>query len=857
MKTKNRVQKTIKPAAKKNVKKPRGDTKLGRKAAEIQALLEASRSILKFEDFSATSRTIFDSCRKLLGATSGYVALLSENGGENEVQFLESGGLRCTVDPSLPMPIRGLRSICYKTGKAVYENDFMKSKWVRFMPEGHVILKNVLFAPLTIEGKTVGLLGLGNKRGKFTDKDAALASAFGELAAIALYNSRLIEDLRASEKRYRSVVETAEDAIVSVDGTGRIIYWNRGAERIFGYGGVEALGKPLAFIMPERYRKGHAEGVSRVAGGGDSGVIGRTVELSAVRKDGSEFPVELSLAKWESGEGTFFTGIIRDITSRKAAETELKAHRDRLEIMVADRTANLTAINEELETEIVERRQAERLLRESEEKFRGIMEAAPIGLAITSFDGRVLEVNPALYKMLGYAKEEFLGIPAISHYVNVEDRNRLIEQVRKGGAKDLELQLRRKDGTTLWGLVTSLPHAGGGSETLITAVIDITERKLIEEHLLHSQKMQAIGHLAGGVAHDFNNRLAAIMNYGFLLRMKMPENDPLRATVEQILSISEKTASLTHSLLAFSRKQIISPKPVGLNDIVRSVESMLIRLLGKDIKLKTELAERDVLIMADAGSMENVLINLATNSRDAMPKGGLLMIETDVVTLDETYFTSHDFGKAGKYALISVSDTGVGMDKKLRDRIFEPFFTTKDIGKGTGLGLSVAHGVISQHGGSIEVYSEPGKGTTFKIYLPAIEAGTLSKAESQPALGGSETVLLAEDDPDVRRPMVDILTESGYRVIEAVDGEDAIAAFIKNRDSISLLIFDVTLPKKNGRETFSDILELKPGMKVLFTSGYTENIIHKNGVLEEGLNFISKPAPPSEFLRKVRKIIDD
>ncbi len=331
--------------------------------AEVSALLESSRAVLKYREFKDSARSIFDSCKNLIGATAGYVALLSKDGAENEVLFLDSGGIPCTVDPTLPMPIRGLRAEAYRTGKAVYRNNFSNSEWVKLMPDGHASLDNVLFAPLLIEGKAVGLLGLGNKQGGFTENDGHLATTFGELAAIALHNSRTLELLTKSEEKFHSVAQTASDAIFSADSRGNTILWNHGAETIFGYSADEMVGKPISVIIPERLREAHAKGIRRVVSTGKTKIIGKTVEQEALRKNGSEFPVELSLATWKIKDEIFFTAILRDITERKHAEEALRKAHDELEIRVRERTAQLAEANKALQAEIKERTWAEEELR--------------------------------------------------------------------------------------------------------------------------------------------------------------------------------------------------------------------------------------------------------------------------------------------------------------------------------------------------------------------------------------------------------------------------------------------------------------------------------------------------------------
>lgn len=384
------------------------------------------------------------------------------------------------------------------------------------------------------------------------------------------------------------------------------------------------------------------------------------------------------------------------------------------------------------------------------------------------------------------------------------------------------------------------------------------ERHKLETQLQQSQKMEAIGQLAGGIAHDFNNMLTAIIGYGSLLNTRLGNDSELKPFVDQILSSAGKSADLTRQLLAFSRKQLISPRKTDLDELIRGTQKLLMRLIGEDIELKTQLADKALIVMVDPGQIEQVLMNLATNARDAMPDGGLLSICTDTEKLSESYVKEHDMEKPGMYALISVTDTGIGIDGQTQQKIFEPFFTTKEMGKGTGLGLSIVYGIIKQHGGNITVYSEPGKGTIFRIYLPLI-GSKIEEAELTLVItpkGGTETILLAEDNEDVRVLSKHVLEEHGYRVIAAVDGEDAIDKFKDNKDRIEFIIIDVIMPKKSGKEAIDEIKKINPHIKVLFTSGYTSEIISRKGVLEEGINFMSKPATPHNMLAKIREILD-
>ena len=507
-------------------------------------------------------------------------------------------------------------------------------------------------------------------------------------------------------------------------------------------------------------------------------------------------------------------------------------------------------------------------LRQSEEKYRTLVENVPIGVYRNTAGphGRFLQANRAMVKIFGYDSiDEFMKIQVSDLYQDPEERKLFVEEIsRNGFVKDRELLLRKRDGTPIWVSVTANVECDDkGNNKWIDGVLeDITLKRRLEEQLRQSQKMEAIGTLAGGIAHDFNNILTAIIGYAGLLKTGVSEDDLLREYVDEMMVSCERASLLTRSLLAFSRKQVMSPKPVDLNKVIKKVEALLIRVIGEDIELRTILAHGDLVVMADAGQIEQVLMNLAANARSAMPDGGILSIGTEALELDDAFTKAHGYGIPGLYALVSVTDTGHGMDEKTKERIFEPFFTTREVGKGTGLGLAMVYGIIKQHEGYITTYSELGRGTTFKIYLPLIQAEAEVTGPVMPAATtsgppkGSETVLLAEDDSEVRKITRNILEGSGYRVIEAVDGEDAINKFLLNKDEIQLLIFDVIMPKKSGKEAYEEVKRIAPGVKALFTSGYTADIIHRKGVLEEGINFIPKPVAPDILLKKMREVLD-
>jgi len=518
--------------------------------------------------------------------------------------------------------------------------------------------------------------------------------------------------------------------------------------------------------------------------------------------------------------------------------------------------------------DVTARRHAEQALAESEKRFKRLVESVTDYIYTVEVEGRrPLKTihGPGCVNVTGYTQEDYGADPDLWLRMIFEgDRPAVLNQASKvlsgTPVAPFEHRIIHKDGSLRWVRNTPVPRFDQTGRLIAYdgLVTDITRLKLLENQLRQAQKMEAVGQLAGGIAHDFNNILTAIIGYANLLMMKLPANDPGRAYVDPILTSAERAAHLTSNLLAFSRKQIINLKPVSVNDIIRRVEKLLVRVIGEDIAFRTRLSSDDHTVLADSIQIEHVLMNLATNSRDAMPDGGTLTIETDAYELGEEFVRAHSYGKPGRYVLISVTDTGVGMDENVRARIFEPFFTTKEVGKGTGLGLSMVYGIIKQHSGYINISSEPGKGATFTIYLPLITAAAAQDRSNKAAeiKRGTETVLLAEDDTSVRELTRNVLEGSGYTVIEAADGADAVRKFAGNKDVVDILVFDIIMPMKNGKEAYLEINAVRPGIKVLFTSGYTADIIQKKGILETGLDFVLKPITPMDFLKKVREVLD-
>jgi two-component system, cell cycle sensor histidine kinase and response regulator CckA len=448
--------------------------------------------------------------------------------------------------------------------------------------------------------------------------------------------------------------------------------------------------------------------------------------------------------------------------------------------------------------------------------------------------------------------------------VHEEDRQAVLEQATRvlgGNVSPLEHRIIHKDGGIRW--VRNTPVLRSDRQGRILSydglISDITERRKLEIQLQHAQKMEALGTLVGGIAHDFNNILMIITGYANLIKNEMGKDNQPVNYITELLAAAERAVNLTRALLTFGKKQEISAKAANLNEIVRNVEKMLIQLLREDIELRIILTEENLVIMCDKPQIEQVLMNLAINARDAMPSGGIITISTMSFEIDREFKHYNGFGDPGKYALLIFTDSGEGMNEQTRQRIFEPFFTTKEVGKGTGLGLSVCHGIITQHNGHISCYSKPGGGTTFKIYLPIISVEEEKKPLTAPGPlpPGTETILLAEDDQQLRSLCRELLVKHGYTVIEAVDGEDALTRFLERREEIGLVITDGIMPKMNGREVCAEIKRIKPGMKVIFTSGYAADIFKNNKMDGDGTYFLPKPVMPGELLKYVRKVLDE
>jgi PAS domain S-box-containing protein len=510
-----------------------------------------------------------------------------------------------------------------------------------------------------------------------------------------------------------------------------------------------------------------------------------------------------------------------------------------------------------------EKRRAEEALRESEARFRSLYERAPLGYQSLDSEGRIIEVNQSWLDLLGYTREEAMG-RWFGEFLTRQDVELFKERFPRfkavGEVYGVEFEMVRKDGDRIIASIDGrIAYDDRGRFRQTQCILtNITERRNLETQLLQSQKMEAMGRLVGGIAHDFNNLMTAVTGYAELVQSGLPPDAPLRADVEEIRKAGDKASQLVRQLMAFSRKQVLHPMVVDLSGIVEDMAPMLRRIIGEDIQLHTAFPPDLWRVMADPGQMEQVIMNLAVNARDAMPEGGKLTIETRNVELDAQYLNTHLGANAGPHAMLAVSDTGIGMDAPILSRLFEPFFTTKGQGEGTGLGLSTVYGIVKQSGGDIRVYSEPGRGSSFKIYLPRAESLDAVPDEAEipeKEVGGAETLLIVEDEEVVRRLTAKVLENYGYTVLQASMGDEAVALCQARGGAVDLLVTDLVMPGMGGRELAGRLASICPGMKILYMSGYTENAVLHGGVLEAGVHFLQKPFSPEELARKVRAVL--
>ncbi|MCE9566340.1 MAG: PAS domain S-box protein [Planctomycetes bacterium] len=672
---------------------------------------------------------------------------------------------------------------------------------------------------------------------------------------------RFEEERQISETRFTLLVKHIKlHSIFTMDLDGGITTWNLEAERILGYSEAEILGQPYSLIftpedlqagMPgQEFRRAEVNGFAED-------------ERWHVRKGGEKFwALGIVTPTFDaSGERTGFSKILRDMTERKQAEQALQRAHDEAEAQVGERTVDLQRANVALQQQAAQRRQAEESLRLRDRAIQAVSQ----GILITDPnlpDNPIIYASPGFEHITGYRADEVLGrnCRLLQGKETEPDAVATVRAaIRDGRECSVELLNYRKDGTKFWNALFVTPVREDQRLAYFVGVqADVTDRRALEQAFYQSQKMEAVGQLAGGVAHDFNNLLTIISGYSDILLSTLGASDPVRESVKAISEAGGRAASLTRQLLAFSRQTVLEPKVLELNEVLRETEKMLRRLIGEDILLTAVLDPHISRIKVDPGQLDQILMNLSVNARDAMPRGGKLTLETRNVDWDGQYAHSHVEAVAGQYVMLAVTDSGSGMTPEVMAHIFEPFFTTKGVGKGTGLGLAVVHGIVKQSGGRIEVYSEPSLGTTFKIYFPAIKeiADTAKLSAEKSDMRGNETILLVEDEDGVRGLALLVLQTYGYKVLAASDGRRALRAIENHQGSIDLLVTDVVMPGMGGGELAEAVREQFPHIKVLFSSGYTDDSVVRQGILEAEVAFLQKPYSPQSLARKVRQILD-
>lgn len=520
---------------------------------------------------------------------------------------------------------------------------------------------------------------------------------------------------------------------------------------------------------------------------------------------------------------------------------------------------DLELLNRRLNQEIEEHKQTEEKLF----KLSQSIEESPVAFVLMDVNGNLEYVNPQFFRISGYAPRNMIGLNVKSLQPTGSQTDDFQEAWESVGADNIwrgEMQIKKQDGECFWAYLTLLPlkNPEGRVNSMMMIMEDTSEKRQLEAQLIQSQKLEGIGQLAGGVAHDFNNILTAIIGYAQLVYLNMQNDDTNRGHIKHILDYSEKAATITKSLLAFSRKQTTNLSCFNVNDLISDFQKLLLRLMPENIEIQTQFTSQKLSVLVDQVQLEQVIMNLATNARDAMPDGGLIIIATNMTEIDQEFIKSNGYGRTGSYAQITMADMGRGMNRQTLDKIFEPFFTTKEPGKGTGLGMTIVYNIVSRHNGFITVESEPGKGTRVRILLPIVEAAedvNGSKTEEYIEQGGARTILVAEDDSGIRDLITTILTERGYEVIGVADGVEAVKQFSENREKVSLVMLDGIMPKKNGREAYLEIRAMKPDVKVIFMSGYLENMLDFDHLMEREIHFLQKPVLPLDILKKIQELL--
>ena len=634
-----------------------------------------------------------------------------------------------------------------------------------------------------------------------------------------------------------SILEAVPDAVIAVNRQGVIIQANSQTETLFAYTRDELIGQKIEMLVPERQRPEHDRHREQFHSKPKIRRMGSGLDLYGRRRDGSEFPVEISLSPVATPDGRMVLSVIRDISDRKRIEEELRR------------------ANEELD------RRKSRELRDSQNRLTLIIDSSQDAIIGKNLDGVVTHWNKGAEQIYGYTPQEMIGRPisVLAPKEREDEIPAILEKIRNGQRVEYFESVRvTKDKRNLNVSISVSPiyDAEGKVVGASTIARNITAQKKIEDQLRQSQKMEAVGRLAGGVAHDFNNLLGIVTACSELLRSRVDQES--LEYIDNIREAAKRGASLTRQLLSFSRRQPVQTQLLDLNDRLKDVIKLLRPLMGDDVEIVLQPRPSPAIVEADPGQLDQIVMNLAVNARDAMSHGGKLVIETAVFDFDESFAQEHPSIRVGRHVMLAVSDNGTGMDEATRSRIFEPFFTTKEMGKGSGLGLATVYGIVKQFGGHVWAYSEPGHGTTFKIYLPSAEhklgGAPEPQAEELPSRRQGVTLLLAEDDPIMRRLTRKMLEAHGYQVLEAEDGKSALQVISSHSGSIDLILTDVVMKGMNGPELVLRLIESYPGLKVVYMSGYTGELVANHG-LGSGIRLLEKPFTRADLLKTIDVVL--
>jgi two-component system, cell cycle sensor histidine kinase and response regulator CckA len=837
---------------------------------------------------------IVEQSRNLLHADTSYIALADEQC--QEVYMRTLSGIRTEAFKKMRLPFgKGLGGKVMTTRKGYIIEDYYQDGGITHIVDQVVTDEGVvagMAVPLQIREKSLGVLYVFNRtKTQFKQEDLDTLFLLGNLAAVEIDSQQAQQAVRESERTSKRFAQ--ENGILAE--IGRIIssslnideVYERLAEEVrklipfdrivininnFGNNtitiayasGIEVPGRRVGNVIPLNGSVNqeiiHTRSSLLIQSEDMAEFINRFPTLRPYLQVGLVSMMMIPLISKDQVIGVLH---FRSIKQNTYTEKHMKLA-ERVSSQIASAIANAQLFNE--------RKKIERALQESESRFKNLFDEAPVGYHEYNTEGLITQVNRTELEMLGYTAEEMLGQPVWQFITEIGKSREAVIAKLSGEippGRQFERSCQRKDGTTFPALIEDrfLRDSQGKIAGVRSTIQDITDRKraeeemrALEEQFRQSQKMEAIGRLGGGIAHDFNNLLTIIKGYSQLSLLDLKENDPLWGNIQEIQKATQRATDLTHQLLAFSRRQILDLKVLDLNTLLKDLDKMLRRIIGEDIELTTLLAKNLGRVKIDPGQFEQIILNVAVNARDAMPSGGKLTIETANVVLDEEYARTHVSVTPGPYVRLSVSDTGVGIPLEVKEKVFEPFFTTKEKGKGTGLGLSTVYGIVKQSGGNIWVYSELTHGTTFKIYLPRVEEDldTLHGRDETDFLpSGSETVLLVEDEPSVRDLAHRLLNQQGYKVLEAANGEEALRVVQEHiGEKIHLLLTDVVMPQMGGKELANQLKNLRPDVKVLFTSGYTDDAIVHHGVLEPGTHFLQKPFSPKTLTHKVREALD-